>query len=350
MPLDHWFKWAEKRSSPNLESSAMFWEQSLVTGHPAHPMHRSCLAEPPLQQLAPEDISSLLEPQILFLQVPAESILITGPFRSLIAPFLDLYRIPKPVDSGEIILPCLTAQIAAISKHFPRSKVLSTRHCTVLAQAQASIRTVAIPGYSYHLKLALAYKITSALRTVTPWTACVGPELSWVLQDTVASEKLWLAAEVASVTGAQSDFDAAKHISVCLRQDVEPRAAVLNQVVIICAALAERPVNKMQCHAVLAFELESEAQKSEWLESYVAHLLEAFIPPVLTHGVCFEAHGQNVMLRVDKTTGFMRGFVVRDLGGVKVHMPTLKEAGYRLTSAQNGSFVTTEDEQEAWSM
>lgn len=42
--------------------------------------------------------------------------------------------------------------------------------------------------------------------------------------------------------------------------------------------------------------------------------------------MAFEAHGQNTMCRFDRKTGELKGFVVRDFGGVKVHNETLKKS------------------------
>lgn len=38
----------------------------------------------------------------------------------------------------------------------------------------------------------------------------------------------------------------------------------------------------------------------------------------------------------------------RDFGGIKIHMPTLRERGYTLYSALPDSFVTTDVREEAW--
>lgn len=59
---------------------------------------------------------------------------------------------------------------------------------------------------------------------------------------------------------------------------------------------------------------------------YVDLALKAFLPPCLENGVAFEAHGQNTMARFDRKTGQLKGFVIRDFGGVKVHNETLKKS------------------------
>jgi siderophore synthetase component len=81
---------------------------------------------------------------------------------------------------------------------------------------------------------------------------------------------------------------------------------------------------------------------------YTRKLLEATLLPVLDSGICLEAHGQNILVRIEKSTREIVGFVVRDLGGVKCHSPKLRQKGYVLTSALPGSFVLTDSEEEAW--
>ena len=50
----------------------------------------------------------------------------------------------------------------------------------------------------------------------------------------------------------------------------------------------------------------------------------ALIPPLVTNGVAFEAHAQNLLLRVNRYTGELLGFVIRDLGGLRIHPETLR--------------------------
>lgn len=72
--------------------------------------------------------------------------------------------------------------------------------------------------------------------------------------------------------------------------------------------------------------------------------------PVVDHGCAMESHAQNVILRVDRTTGAMKGFATRDLGSIKIHMPTLAQSGHELFSAIPGSFVAEQDEEAMWRM
>lgn len=49
----------------------------------------------------------------------------------------------------------------------------------------------------------------------------------------------------------------------------------------------------------------------------------AFLPSVLQNGVAFEAHPQNCVARFDLKTKEIKGFIIRDFGGIRVHPETL---------------------------
>jgi siderophore synthetase component len=132
------------------------------------------------------------------------------------------------------------------------------------------MRTVTISpelGFPYHLKLALACQITSALRTITPWTACGGLEVSELLQKLLPSD-LWVFNEAAAVCGSQEDFNEAKHLSCILREDLESRATASGETLILAAALAQRPVNDSRSHAERVFGLDTLKKRVDWFRRY----------------------------------------------------------------------------------
>lgn len=309
-PAEEWFHLAKNQHLPTLADPAIVWEQSILTGHPTHPMHRSCFAQEPLKPVSPKDVQSLRNPEIKFLAVPSADLRITGAFQSRLQPLLRKLGVSNTIP-GTVVVPCLERQIPAIKSRFPNVLVLESP--PVSARAQAATRTVSLAPElesPYHLKLALACFITSALRTVSPWTACVGPEAGEVLSE-LLPEDLWVAREVASVTGSGADFDEAKHISCVLREDLEPRANALGEALIPAAALAETDLATGISSAERVFGLDTIEKRAMWLRSYVSTLLRLTIPPALESGVALEAHGQNMLVRVNRSTKEVTGFVVR---------------------------------------
>lgn len=78
--------------------------------------------------------------------------------------------------------------------------------------------------------------------------------------------------------------------------------------------------------------------------------LRAFLPPCLENGVAFEAHGQNTLARFDRKTGELKGFVIRDFGGVKVHRETLRKTTGRDIDVLPDSCVVAETIDEVFKL
>lgn len=66
--------------------------------------------------------------------------------------------------------------------------------------------------------------------------------------------------------------------------------------------------------------------ESNTINRYIHVACRALIPPLVSNGVAFEAHAQNMLARVDLETKELKGFVIRDLGGLRVHPPTLRQS------------------------
>lgn len=67
----------------------------------------------------------------------------------------------------------------------------------------------------------------------------------------------------------------------------------------------------------------------------------AFLPPMLQDGVAFEAHPQNTIARFSLAEPHeLRGFIIRDFGGLRVHPPTLlASTGVTLDATPGHSIV-----------
>ena len=330
-------------------------------------MHRTCLAQPPLQPLVPTNLPDLLSPEIIFIAVPRSKVLAIGPFEAILKPLLRATEVDlsKVNNDNQIVTLCLARQLPAIQKYFGAEIVpLSAKQ--LRGEAQASLRTISLPASStfpYHLKLALACKINSALRTVSPWTACVGREISTLLEKVLPGD-IWVMKETAAVTGSQSDFDEAKHLSVVLRESPEDRAYAEGQALIPLAALSERSVEGTTCHAIRLFGLTDDESKLKWLRrsvnlvplqrsyltfcSYVRLLLSCTLLPLVEYGIGLEAHGQNILARFNLESRSLVGFAVRDFGGLRIHMPTLRQRGFDITSSPPGNVILVDDINEVY--
>jgi hypothetical protein len=227
-----------------------------------------CYAQAPLKQVTADDIPGMLKPTLAFISVPRTDLCVTGHFEQELQPLLERLEIPGTT-SDRVIVPCLSQQLPSIHQRFPNATVL--RLIDDCADAQASMRTLTLRPdlqFNYHLKLSLACQITSALRTITPWTTCGGPVQSELLEKLLPND-LWVFREVAAVTGSQENFNDARHLSCILRDSLETRARANDETLIIAAALAQKPSGDGRTYAEILYGLETISQKKEWFQRSV---------------------------------------------------------------------------------
>ncbi|KAL9620605.1 MAG: hypothetical protein Q9160_004859 [Pyrenula sp. 1 TL-2023] len=341
----YWLEWYKNSSKPlSIKSSLMEWEQALYTGHPLHPMHRTFASHDPVPSVPPENITSLTAPSISLISVPGSDVRVTGPFRQALKPLLTQYRI-EDAQPGKVILLCMTLQLPMIKQYHPETEVLLKD--AFQAVGQSSLRTVAIPFFDYDFKFSLDVTITSSPRIIGPKTVMMIHELSCVLKE-IMPDNLWVMGEVGGVTGRSDEFDKNIHIGCLLRENFERRALANNETLAVVGALQEIPPWSTECNAALVFGLRTEEQKLNWLSEYTASIIDAVIGPVLDYGVAFEAHAQNILVRIDRSTGRINGWVLRDLSSIRMHLPTLAKSGRQVLTLLPGSLVPCEDERDLW--
>lgn len=216
-----------------------------------------------MKPLSPDDLPEMLTPTLGFVSVPRTEMRITGPFEEKLKPLLFELNIPE-AGKDKIVVPCLQQQLPAIQLYFPNAVLLKT--VSKCVDAQASIRTLTPRPelkFEYHLKLALACQITSALRTITPWTT-VGSLFVTELLEKHLPPDMWVFKEVAAISGAQDDFSQAKHMSCILRSDLQQRARENKETSILAAGLAQEPLDDNRPYAEILYNLDTAGKKREW--------------------------------------------------------------------------------------
>lgn len=206
----------------------------------------------------------MLTPTLAFISVPRADMRITGLFEEKLKPLLTRLNVPE-TSKDRVIVPVLQQQLPAIQLYFPNAVVLKT--VTGCVDAQTSIRTLTVRPefqFEYHLKLSLACQITSALRTITPWTTVGSLFVTEVLEKFLPLD-MWVFKEVAAITGAQDDFSQAKHMSCILRSDLQQRARDNNETLILAAGLTQEPLDDNRSYAEILYNLDTPDKKRDWL-------------------------------------------------------------------------------------
>jgi len=313
-------------------------EHFVTRGHPWHPMvkTRMGLGWADNVRLAPELCARAMIDSV---ELPLGSVRRMGDDDALAAAGVVLAE-------GGVRLPILRAQWSRIGAPL-RALMRRVDAPAIVGRSLASLRTVALDGHGIHVKLALDVLTTSARRTVSPMSVANATVVSALLERIRARDPLTVGAlsimrEVASAGLAPATFGAeARQIGVIVRD-----ASVLDPSSIVCAAIGERDENDEPYlqRLVAGFPGSSTQQADALVIAYSTRL----VPPLLrlwtAHGIALEPHMQNTIVRLDD--GRIRGFVVRDLGGVRIHRPRLERAGHAL-AFEPGSFIVTDDEDEA---
>ncbi|KAG0249470.1 hypothetical protein BG011_009271 [Mortierella polycephala] len=315
---------------PTLNSTAIEWEQSIIEGQGTHPMHKSRCAVAPTCRVKPETNTS--KPTLMLVSMPADAVVVSGEFLTIMAKLLPTDMVPI----GRVPIFVHPFQVPNVVSMFPEA----TFHpFTVSALAQSSLRTVIIPELLNHaFKFPVGITVTSAMRTISPWTTFMGPRLTPILDRIIPkSNVLKYTAEHSSVSAKNSNFNIAKHLACVIRDDFSATLREQNEAVIVCAALTERPDGDV-ARIIKICNLNTQASRVEFLSIFVDLALKAFLVPLIEHGFSFEAHQQNTLVRFpipqpgDNSPVYPRGFIIRDFGGIRVHQETLfKSTGMRVT-------------------
>ncbi|KAL0954601.1 hypothetical protein HGRIS_003561 [Hohenbuehelia grisea] len=319
--------------APLFENPSIVWEQSIVEGHPTHPMHKTRRFLPPMPDFQPGDYD-LYHTKLRFVALPKENLRITYDFEGL----TEAVRAAASrnagrdlvVPEGFAVIPVHELQIYHIQDKFPEA-VIFPRDFFVSALGQQSIRSVIVPDayQDLSLKLGVGIKLTSAVRTISPASAYLGPRFSAQVVPALTMDRdiVTVARELASVVHSHPDGEIAKHCSAIVREAYENTSEARNERLIVCTSLVESGhagSDGNVAPVIRIFGLDNEEKRVEWLDKFVKLFFEAFLPTVIHNGVAFECHPQNCVARFDLQTKELRGFIIRDFGGIRVHPETLK--------------------------
>ncbi|MCS4485951.1 IucA/IucC family protein [Staphylococcus americanisciuri] len=198
---------------------------------------------------------------------------------------------------------------------------------TVEAKATLSFRTMYLLNRPYHIKLPVNVQATSAVRTVSTVTTVDGPNLSYQLQPLLNEfPTLQVALEP---YGAYIDApaDVARQFAMIVRQSPEKDVTEMTQLVTAC--LIERnPVDKQVVVDSLIEYVYGDVNATTiatFIREYSRALVIPLIAYIQRYGIALEAHQQNTVLEVNKADQTF-SFIVRDLGGARIDLPTLQRA------------------------
>lgn len=321
-------------------------EHWVTEGHPWHPMTKTRLGLGLAEhaQLAPE---LLAQAPLRAVDVRRSLVQVTDVLVERLEPWLG------KAAPGFVRLPVHGRQRPRLARrlgeHWGRDIVPASP--TGSGRSLLSLRTVAFDDERVgplHLKLALGVHTTSAQRLVSPMSVHNGPRVSALLAAIQAADPQCAGITIAGermTGGLRSEIDGAAQLGVIVRDGhdfLDPHGAPAW----VCAGLGEpSPLDGRTGLERLAegFAGSPPARARAMLEQYLARLVPPLLRLMVAHGVALEGHLQNTLVHVDQ--GRPGHFVIRDLGGIRLHGPRMHADG-RTVDLHPDSFIVTDDLRE----
>jgi siderophore synthetase component len=347
----HWN--AQRVSTADL---SIFWEQWGCVGHPFHPNKKSKIGLQPKDVLA---LSPDFEAEVnIRLAAIKNNLVHTESSQNLSATqwfsnnFPDWYQAwcdelqqrglncdnytPIPVHpwQADNILPNLFSELIG------NKNLLLLNNIELKTKPSMSFRTM-IPQINSdqpHIKLPTAIQMTSAMRTVSPRSCELGPRISQLIDDILRKENsfnhsFYALSEqlgIHLISNDEQQDQKAKHLSCILRTNPH-QVAKENEIVVPVATLLADSIDEQTPLLIEILRHQSNdplsAAKS-FLQDYSQKLLQATLCLYLKYGISLEAHQQN-SLAVFNQDGEFCSFLVRDFGGIRIHLSTLEASGHQ---------------------
>lgn len=221
----------------------------------------------------------------------------------------------------------------------------------ITTKASLSFRTLMVKDNSTkpHIKLPVAVYSTSAMRTVSHISVHNGPQLGKVLKqilqkETMTGTYLKFAYESCGLHIQHENPEIAKNLSVIYREN--PAIHVNEkQIPIVVAALFEvSPVSKLPLFIEImqAAKGKSLAGAIEFFDRYCRVVMMAYLDLFLIYGIALEGHQQNTISVFENND--IAFLIARDLGGLRVHLPTLLTHDQEFIPHPQSSTVTNDRE------
>lgn len=198
-----------------------------------------------------------------------------------------------------------------------------------------------------HIKLPVAIQCTSALRTISAAAVENGPKFSKIFRAILKAENqfdehFYVMQESYALRIQDADLEVQRNFATIYRDN--PTQFVRDhQIPIVVAALFEKsPVTELPLfieliHTALDHTLSS---ATEYFSRYCDIILRGYLDLFLIYGIGFEGHQQNTIVVFEDY--FPRAVIARDLGGIRIHLPTLQKHGFDINAHPTSATVTVD--------
>ena len=335
----------------------LFQEQWAARGHPIHPLAKAKIDLEPAEVIAyAPDFRRQVELRWLALRTDRAHVELSNGIDDYTAWLADLFpRAMQRWHAEMKALGCNPTSFIPLPAHpWQISRRIQTRFAAHIAERSLILIRSATSNYSPltslrtltstsdprqpDIKLPVDILITSVRRTISPRTCQMSPRIGSLLRqllqrDTALSTHLRLQPEICGVHYKNSAKpEEEKQLAAVFRQPSGEIRRSGEYLVPCTALLADSPYNGKPLVAALIarrFGSVGPDEVRRFFSDYIQHLLPGLLRLYLVYGIALEAHQQNTILVLSRDHR-INGFVLRDLGGIRLHRPSIINAGLSL--------------------
>ncbi|OIN84498.1 rhizoferrin biosynthesis protein FslA [Francisella sp. TX07-6608] len=186
-----------------------------------------------------------------------------------------------------------------------------------------------------HIKLPVAIHATSVTRTVSLESVKTGPRISKILLEILAKEN-----HLAKNMDILADIAGIHTTKACRKDDIRQLSAIFrtnpeelldsDEVACPLASLfVKTPQNQaLICDILELLDYNQPSQILAYFRKYTQITLTACLDLYLLYGIALEAHQQNTLVVFKEN--MPQKLLIRDLGGMRLHLPSFEASGFHL--------------------
>ncbi|MEX2948651.1 IucA/IucC family protein [Staphylococcus warneri] len=333
----NFFTWLQHIKDNGTTNDLSYSESLVLEGHPTHPLTKTKLplTSEEIRRYAPE-FEKIIP---LHIMLVSSSYIITTSMEND-EQYIVNQVIPELKDKLQAFLKPLDLDIndyRAIFVHpwqydhvigerfktWISDKILIPTPCTVESKATLSFRTMELLHHPFHIKLPVNVQATSAVRTVSTVTTVDGPKLSYALQDMLnIYPELKVAAEPFGEY-INVDPDLARQLACIVRE--KPVLTQEGSTIVSASLVNRNPVDDdvvVDSYIKWIYNELTTESIEQFIRQYTRTLVRPLIAYIQDYGIALEAHMQNTIVNLGPN--YQMNFLVRDLGGSRIDLQTLK--------------------------
>ncbi|MBK2357106.1 rhizoferrin biosynthesis protein FslA [Francisella hispaniensis] len=186
-----------------------------------------------------------------------------------------------------------------------------------------------------HIKLPVAIHATSVTRTVSPESVKTGPRISKILLEILAKEQ-----HIAENMDILVDIAGIHTTKACRKDDIRQLAAIFRanpeaslqpdeMACPLASLFVKTPENQaLICDILEILDYDQPNQILAYFRKYTQITLTACLDLYLLYGIALEAHQQNTLVIFKQN--IPQRLLIRDLGGMRLHLPSFEASGFHL--------------------